>query len=138
MEGEVEDQEMVVIIDNEEGVAYVYMPAEGLAVQVSLNEVREVQDGSIKSQAGELSRHEPVIIGQEVLDGKECVVVEYTTPNTEGKMWVWKEYGLPIKAEIEDSRGITVMSAENISFEGISDDVFMLPEGVEPAEMPSF
>ncbi len=138
LEGKVGEREIVVIIDKEIRTAYTYIPEEGVATQVSMDSVREVKDGSIKKQAGDVLRHEPVILKEETLSGKECVVIEYTTPNIEGKMWVWKEHGLPLRVEVEEERGVTVMEAENIDLTELSEDVFDLPPGVEVMEVPVF
>ena len=134
MEGEVRGEEMVVIIDNEERVAYTYIPAQDMAVKVGLGEVEEVQESSIKRQSMELPEHQPVVIGVEIIDGKECVVVEYTVDEeTTGIMWIWREHGLPIKVEVDDM----VVRATNIEFKEVPDDKFELPAGVEPMQVPT-
>jgi outer membrane lipoprotein-sorting protein len=137
MEGEIEGQEMVVMVDNEEKVAYTYMPAQGIAVEVGLGEVEEVQEGSLKEHSTELPDYNPVIKGSEIINGMDCLVVGYTHEDgNTGTMWIWKDYGLPVKIETEN----TVMEAENISFAEISDEKFELPEGVEVMDMsvPAF
>ncbi len=139
-EGEIKGEEMVIIIDNEERVAYTYIPAQDFAVKMGLgemeeaqDEVEEVQEGSIKEQSIKLPEQRPVVKGIETIEGKECIVVEYTVDEeTTGKMWIWREYGLPIRVEVEDM----VVRATNIDFGEVSDDKFKLPPGVEPLEIP--
>ncbi len=134
IEGEIRGEEMVVIVDNEEKVAYTYMPAQNIAVKLGLSEVEEVQGGSIKEQSAELPENQPVVIGVTTIEGKECIVVEYfVDEETTGKMWIWREHGLPIRVEIDNM----VMRATNIDFGEVSDDKFELPAGVEPMEIPT-
>lgn len=134
LEGNIEGQNMIVIIDNADRSAYTYIPAEELAMKVNLGEVQEVQEGSMQDQSTDLRESNPVIVSEETLDGKECIVVEYGEPGQEGKMWIWKEHGMPIRVETKD----TIIQAENIDFSEISDDKFTLPAGVEPMGVPSF
>ncbi len=133
MEGEVEGRETVVIMDTQERTVITYLPAEGVAMEVSLDEVREVQESSMKNQATDLPERNPVTIGRETVNGMDCVVVEYTHDDgTTGKMWIWREHGLPIKFEV----GETVTEARNIDFGEIPDERFELPAGVEVMEVP--
>ena len=137
MEGEVKGEEMIVIIDNDERVAYTYIPAQDLAVKLGLDEAEEIEDvqeGSMKEQSAELPEMQPVVLGVETIEGKECIVVEYNMDEERtGKMWIWREHGLPIRVEFEE----TVIRATNIDFGEVSDDKFELPAGVEPMEMPT-
>ena len=133
MEGEVMGEETLVIIDNEERVAYTYLPAQDMAMEMSMGEVEDVQEGSLQGQAEQLPEHNPVVIGEEFLDGKECLVVEYDAGADTGKMWIWKEHGLPIKLEV----GGMVVRAFDIDFGDVPDNKFQLPEGVEPTEIPT-
>ncbi len=134
MEGEVEGQETVVIMDTEERVVLVYLPVENMAMEVSLGEVEEIQESSMKDQAMELPERNPVVIGRETVNGMDCIVVEYTTEGeTTGKMWVWREHGLPVRFEVGD----TVTEARNIDFGEIPNERFELPEGVEATEVPT-
>ncbi|MGM0482551.1 MAG: DUF4412 domain-containing protein [Patescibacteria group bacterium] len=138
MEGEMEGQEMVSIVDNEEKVAYVYIPAQGIATKVDLGEVEEARQASMKSQTEEISDHDIEVLGEEVIDGKECVVIQYSDENTKTKTWIWKEHGLPVKIEAEGEDTLTIIKAESIEIDGVSDDVFELPDDVEITEMPTF
>ncbi len=134
MEGEVEGREMVVIMDMEERTVITYLPAEGVAMEVSLDEVREVQESSMKRQATDLPERNPVTIGRETINGMDCIVVEHTHDDeTTGKMWIWREHGLPVRIEV----GETVTEARNIDFGEVSDERFELPAGVEVMEVPT-
>jgi outer membrane lipoprotein-sorting protein len=63
-------------------------------------------------------------------------VVEYTVPaeQTTVKMWIWKEYGFPIRAEMTTSAGTTIAEYRNLDFSDIPDSLFELPPGVEIME----
>ncbi len=135
-EMEVEDIEIdkvVVILDIEERVVYTYVPAQNMAMKRSLEDAEGIKESSIKEQAEDLLEKYPVVIGLQTIRGKECVVVEYLDEETPGKMWIWREHGLPIKAEV----GETVVEAVNIDFGEFSDDKFQLPPGVQIFEVPT-
>ena len=88
------------------------------------------------ADAQSIPDYEYQIIGTEILDGKECLVVEYTVPaeQTTVKMWRWKEYGLPIRAEMTTSAGTTMAEYRNLDFGDIPDNMFELPAGVQMME----
>ncbi len=135
LEGTVEGEEMVVIVDNVAKNVRVYLPSEDMATEVPFSEAEEAQSGSMKEKSMELPDHNPVVVGSEVINGMDCIVVEYTDEEERtGKMWIWKDHGIPVKVEVEE----TVIIAENIDFSTISEATFELPDGVELMEMPSF
>lgn len=134
MEGAAIEEETIAILDNEEKILYTYMPDQERAIKLDLSEAEEFKEGSMKEQTERLPEQQPVVVGVETIRGKECIVVEYTPDEeTTGKMWIWREHGLPIRVEIDDM----VTEAKNIDFGAVSDDKFELPEGVEIIETPT-
>lgn len=113
-------------------VAYLYYPAMNMAYQMDFEQVVELPLADAQS----IPDYEYQIIGTEILDDKECLVVEYTVPaeQTTVKMWIWEEYGFPIRAEMTTSAGTTIAEYRNLDFGDILDNMFELPPGVEIME----
>lgn len=137
-EGTLEGKSMVYLVDVSKQLAYIYFPSENTAMKIGLGKAQESTGESPTGQSESAMEHNPVIVGTEVLDGKSCLVIEYTTETQEVKMWVWTKYGLPIKTESTTAEGTSVVELKNIEFGEISDSMFELPAGVQIMEMPSF
>lgn len=79
-------------------------------------------------EIGMIKGGNPVVIGSEVLDGKETLVVEAFDERTETKVksWIWKDYGIVIKVKNDEEK--YEFRRENIEVNiDIPDDVFELP-----------
>ena len=76
------------------------------------------------------------ILGEEVIDGKLCTIVEYSVMVDENqidqKLWIWNEKGLVVKTISTIRMGEIVSRIEieykNFIFEDIPDSVFEVPE----------
>lgn len=132
-ESENGDFETVVLIDSQTGLAYAYLPALNSAIEISFSEAEEIFNQSIKEQASFILDYQPRVVGSEIIDGKDCLVIEYIAQGEDVKMWLWKDYGLPIRIEADEQARI-----DNISFADIPDSLFELPAGVEIMETPIF
>ena len=86
----------------------------------------EPQESALDQTEG-ITDYNPVILGTETYDGKVCTVVQYTVEGTMTKMWLWKQYGFPIKVETTTSDGTYTVEYKNIVFNNVSDDVFSIP-----------
>lgn len=131
-------QETVMIADSNTKTAYVYFPASGYAIETEFANAEEAFEKSITEASRTLMDYDPVIVsGAEMVDGKECVIVEFSVAGEEIRMWIWKAYGIPVQAEGTLPDG-TVDRArmENFDFSDIPDSMFELPEGVELMDMP--
>ncbi len=139
MEITAEGEEISYIVDQGKGVAYMYLPAYNMATEMDIIQGEQViREGSIQEQAQFLLDHNPVIVGSEVFDGKDCLVVEYAVNNEQVTMWIWEEHGLPIKTQSLFNGQTIEAEILNIDFTDISDDIFELPDGVEITDMPAF
>jgi outer membrane lipoprotein-sorting protein len=128
----------VYLLDTEEQVSHVYLPDQNRAIKMSYSQAKEQTADSPREQNEELREQDAEITGREVINGKECVVVEYTSEEgDETTVWVWEEYGLPIRTAtvMDDGEYTTEMS--NIEFKDIPDDRFQLPEGVQVMDVPA-
>ncbi len=136
MEGTFEGKSMVYLVNVDEQLAYMYFPAENTAMKIGLGEAQEAAGESPTEQSESIVKYNPVTLGTETLDGKSCLVIEYTTETDDVKMWVWTEYGLPIKTESTTAEGTSVVELKNIESGDISDSIFELPAGVQLIEIP--
>ena len=132
-EATVEGEATVMLMDLDAQTMYMYMPSQGMAFKLTFEEPE-----SAVEEAQSILGYNPVIIGTETLDGKVCLVVEYTVEGSTAKMWIWKDQGFPIRAEITTTEGTIIMEYANIEFVDIPDSMFELPEGVQIQEIPGF
>jgi outer membrane lipoprotein-sorting protein len=75
------------------------------------------------------------IVGHETIDGKKCVVIETEDEGSYTKMWVWEEYGFPLKMEITSEGHQINYQYKKVSFDRIPDSMFEIPAGVQIIDM---
>jgi outer membrane lipoprotein-sorting protein len=119
-------QHIIYIANYDAGEAYMYMPEEGFAMVIDISmapqpDYEDVQD---------IPDYNPAIIGTQTMDGKVCLVAEYSYGGESVKVWIWKEHGFPIRIETTTPQGTMVAVFKNISFGDIDDSLFELPPGV--------
>jgi len=123
-------QTIIMLIDYDAGTLFMYMPDENLAMQMPLTQATE----SAIEEAQAVADYDYTVIGTETLDGKVCLVVEYTVEQATAKMWIWKEHGFPIRIETTTAEGKMIVEFKNIEFADIPDSMFELPPGVQIME----
>ncbi len=121
---------VVSLFDVDAKVMYMYMPDQNMAMKQSLNPAMS----PLPQDAGSIETYAPKIVGTETIDGKACIVIEYTPDQAVTKMWIWKDRGLPVKAEIPSAEGKTIVEYKNYDFSDIPDSMFDLPPGVQIIE----
>lgn len=126
----VEGEKMITILDDDAHTMKMYYESSGMLMVMTY----EPQDSALDETEG-ITEYNPVILGTETYDGKVCTVVQYTIEGTVTKMWIWKQYGFPIKIEATSSDGTYVIEYKNIVFNNVSDDVFVLPEATTTMTM---
>ena len=117
----------VSIIDQDAKTMYTYMPAQNMAMKTSYDQAQE----SATQEAGSITDFNPKTVGTESIDGKTCLVVEYTDEQSTTKMWIWRDRGLPVKMEMTTTEGKTTIEYKNYDFSDIPDSMFELPSGVQ-------
>ena len=137
-EGIVEGQNVVYLIDEDKTIAYLYIPAQNMAMKMNFDKIQESVGESPKEQSESVMQYNPITVGSETLDRKNCLVIEYTAKTGKTKMWLWTKYGIPIKTEITIVKDTTVVEIKNIDFGSISDSMFELPAGVQLMQIPNF
>jgi len=131
MEFTAEGQTMVYLIDSDAKTMYMYIPAQNMAMKMDFSQAPGAATENL-----DLEGYNPVLIGTETLDGKVCLVVEYTVQGVKTKAWIWKDKGFPIRMETATTQGTMVMEFKNIEFVDIPDSIFELPAGVQIVQMP--
>ncbi len=117
----------VILVDQDAKTAYAYMPAQNTAVEAGLTTLSK----PAAQQAGSIADYNPKNLGTESIDGKTCLVVEYTAEQAATKMWIWKDRGLPVKWEVTSPTGKITIEYKNYDFSDIPDSMFELPSGVQ-------
>lgn len=126
-----EGELVVMLLNNEENSLYMYMPGQNMAMRLAYEPSQSAVDETVQ-----ITQHEPVVTGTETLDGKVCLVIEYSGGGTQVKTWIWKDRGFPLKVETVTGQGTMIVEYKNISFDNISDDMFEIPAGVDVIEYP--
>lgn len=86
-------------------------------------------DPILQSEA--ITGYQPTVIGSETVNGKDCLVFEYTAQGVQQKWWVDKENGWPVKIEITSPQGTTLLEYTNVEFVDIPDSEFEFPPECE-------
>jgi outer membrane lipoprotein-sorting protein len=116
----------VFLADMEKKTGYTYMPAGNIATRTDFEDI----PSSIKADIDEIRKYKPTITGAETIDGKSCTVVTYSYGSTNGKAWIWNDYGLFIRQELTKGNDKILIEINGIDFSEIPDSVFELPDDV--------
>lgn len=109
------------------------MPAENMAMKIDFSNAPKPVTESTEG----VEKYKPIVVGTATIDGKVCIVYEYTAEEGKIKSWVWKDKGFPIRMEVTTAEGKSIIEYKNIEFANIPDSMFELPAGVEITEMPT-
>jgi hypothetical protein len=134
VESTVEGETSIQIIDRIAEVMYLYMPSQNMAYRMDLTAAPE----SPLQGTEAIEDYNYTIIGTETLDGKVCLVVEWTSEGITAKSWIWKDKGFPIRIESTTPQGTSIIEYKNIDFSNIPNSEFELPPGVQIIDMPSY
>ncbi|MEM3454956.1 MAG: hypothetical protein QXF07_00010 [Candidatus Micrarchaeia archaeon] len=121
-----EGEKIINIVDLDKKVMYSYMPAQGIAFRTNFD-----YSYQYVSPTESIEKYNPVVLGNEIIDGKDCVIVQYSMEGMQIKSWIWKEKGFPIRVETTSGEGKTIIEYKNIEFIEIPDSEFELPSGVQ-------
>ncbi|KJS12003.1 MAG: hypothetical protein JL56_14035 [Desulfotomaculum sp. BICA1-6] len=121
------DGTFVTIVKNSENVAYMYQPEQNTAMKIDMAQAQE----SAPDPTDEMDPVNMKYLGRETIDGKICLVYEVGEANEKNKVWLWEEYGFPVRMETTVDGQKMVIEYRNIEIGDIPDDKFELPAGVE-------
>ena len=128
-----EEQTIITILDQEAQTMYTYMPDQNMAFMMTYDQAQ----ASPIDDTQNINQYNPQNASTETIDGKVCMVVEYTVQDVSITTWIWKEYGFPIKVVSVTAQGTTTIEYKNIDFANIPDSEFQLPAGVQIMDLPS-
>ncbi len=121
------EQHIIYLANYDTGKAYMYMPDQDMAMEMDLGQVNPPDYEDVQ----DIPSYDPTIIGTETMDGKVCLVVEYSAAGATVKSWIWKEHGFPVKTVTTTADGTMEIVYTDISFGDIDDSLFELPPGVQ-------
>lgn len=131
MRMEMPEEAGVFILDHQEMMMYSWDEASGQGMMMSLAGVEE--DAGMEGVANPYGEVDPetTIVGDEVVDGVDCWVAEYTAEGEEARIWYSKENGLVQRIETD-----TMVANYSYSDVGtVSEDAFEVPEGIEMMDL---
>ncbi len=120
---------MVCIINTDEGVVYALSPDQQTATKMSLAQF-EVDTATPLDYAKSMEPDSMKYINTETLDSKECLVYEITEQDSTGKVWLWKDYGIPLRVEFTYDGDRVVNEYKNVQVTELDDSLFKLPQEV--------
>jgi outer membrane lipoprotein-sorting protein len=124
-------QTIIYLADYDAGTAYMYMPDQNMAYKVDVSQVNQADYEDVQS----IPNYNPTVISTETIDGKVCLVVEYSYSGATVRSWIWKEHGFPVRTETTTADGTTVVEYRDIEFGDIDDSLFELPAGVQVIDL---
>ena len=80
-----EGQTVINIINHETRTMYMYMPDQNMAFTVTYDQAQE----SPIDETQAINQYHPQTVGTETIDGKVCLVIEYSVQGANTKMWIW-------------------------------------------------
>ncbi len=136
-------EEVIYLMDFDKKIMYMYDPARNEALEMDLTAMGGDMGETPLDQSEAIMKYNPEVVGSEILDGKDCLVIKYTIGEGDGggevRSWIWKKYGLLIKMEASLPNGeVSVSEVKNIDFSNIPDSMFELPAGAEIIESPIY
>ncbi|MGE5544328.1 MAG: hypothetical protein ACM3UW_05080 [Bacillota bacterium] len=128
---------MISIVNSSEGFVYSYAADEQVATKMPLAQ-SEVDTTTPQDYSQSMKPESMKYIKTETLDGKECLVYEVTDQDNTGKVWLWKDYGIPLRVEVTDEGEEMVMEYKNVQVTELDDSLFELPAGIEVMDIGDF
>jgi hypothetical protein len=127
METTQQGQNVVMLINGDTKIMYMYTPAQNTAVKLDFSQAPK----SALDNSNSILQYAPTVIGTETLDGKVCQVIQYTANAATTKAWIWIDKGLPVRVQATTSQGTSTTDFKNYDFSDIPDSMFDLPAGVQ-------
>ncbi|MHB1134466.1 MAG: LolA family protein [Chloroflexota bacterium] len=133
MDVEAEGMRVAIFIDPDKKVGYMYNPAEKAALALPYDEATKdsADPGEMLNWEANMTAP-PKLLGEETVDGKACVVYEFTTADGKSKSWLDKTTGFPLKNESPGDDGeIVTTRFSNVQINNVPDSQVTLPPGTE-------
>ncbi len=124
------------ITDFKKTESYTYYPKTAVLVK---KEAREEESFNYDLFNAFSQSQDLIILGDDIVDDKKCVVVEFSPPLLprieKVRFWIWKEYGLSIKIERLMKDGERIIVEQKIEFVDIPEEIFIIPKNIHTIEM---
>lgn len=124
-----------IMIANSKGEIFMYEPTSNTAMKMS--EMKGQEQLADKWAEDDSYTSKMKIAGEEKLDGYACVLVTVKDAETDTKMWLRKDIGMPVKMESKMADSTVVIEYKNYKVGAQEDSLFELPAGAQITEMPS-
>lgn len=136
MQGAVEGMgEMIFYSDTDKKVAFNYIPSEKIATKIDYSQAEAQQGDTPLDYSKDLDGKNFKEVGNENVNGYDCVVYEVSDEAGTNKIWVTKEYGIPAKVESKIEGKLAIINFADISTSEIPDSEFELPTGTQVMDM---
>jgi hypothetical protein len=136
MDIEEEGQEGYVIVDRNEGVTRVVMPAEKMYMEMSSTGMQSTSNDVFQSLEKQKEQYETNLVGSETLNGYECEKYEVLIEgNVVSTFWQSPDLDYPLKV-ISGANNDMVMELKNIKAGDVDDSMFQIPDDYTKMEMP--
>ncbi len=118
---------MVAITNLSAGEAFFYQPELKQAMKMPI-ENSEIDTTSPKDYLEEFAPANTTFIKKDLLDGKQCLVYEMKINGETSTVWIWEEFGLPLRTEMQQDGGKLTVEFKNLELGDIDDAMFTLPK----------
>ncbi|PKM76419.1 MAG: hypothetical protein CVU90_12135 [Firmicutes bacterium HGW-Firmicutes-15] len=122
-----------ITIKNAKGEVCIYDPGSKTAMKMPSIK----NEGDLPNQWAKEDTSGMKIVGQEKMDGYDCVVVTVTQAAETSKMWLRKDIGMPVRVESKTAEGSFVIEYKNYKVGAQADNLFELPTDAQVVSMPS-
>lgn len=133
METEMAGMKSVMISDGKD--IYMYQPSSNTAMKLSSVDKQEQLANKWAEDDSYLSKMK--VVGEEKMDGFDCLVVSVKDEQTDSKMWLRKDIGMPVRMESNVSGNNVVIEYKNTKIGAQDDSLFVLPAGAQVVDMPA-
>nr|WP_320145213.1 hypothetical protein [uncultured Anaeromusa sp.] len=131
-----ENQKIITYLDGDANVIYNYMPSQARIMKIPFDPNRAAKSPDQYSKETDAANVK--ILETVNYDGVSCKVVlrEEKSGQSQVKMWVREDYGIPAKVEVMEA-GVLQMTAEykNIKVGSVPPETFALPQGIQVIDM---
>jgi hypothetical protein len=136
MDIEEEGQEGFVIVDRNEKITRVVIPAQQMYMEMSSTGMQSLSNDVFQSIEKQKEEYETNLVGTETINGYECekyeVIIDGQVAST---FWQTENIEFPIKV-ISGSNNEMVMELTNIEEGDVDDTLFQIPDGFTKMDMP--
>jgi len=118
---------MVSIVDLPAKEVYFYQPELKQAMKMPI-ENSEIDTTSPKDYLAEFASSNTQFIKKDLIDGKQCLVYEMKIDDETSTVWIWEDFGLPLRVEMQQDGGKLIAEFQNLKLGDIDDAMFTLPK----------